>query len=102
WWLVVMYDDDDDDDDDDVVFFAVCVCTFSKEVKLVPVLDDEFLVEKLLIGIFCPCGVLLQELQFITKSFDMSPLENILQQGHWAFLGKPSATKLCLGRGSMT
>ena len=24
------------------------------------------------------------------------------EQGHWAFLGKPSATKLCLGRGSMT
>ena len=24
------------------------------------------------------------------------------EQGHWAFLGKPTATKLCLGRGSMT
>ena len=24
------------------------------------------------------------------------------EQGHWAFLGKPSATKLCFGRGSMT
>ena len=25
-----------------------------------------------------------------------------VKQGHWAFLDKPSATKLCLGRGSMT
>ena len=30
---------------------CVCVCTFSKEVKLVPVLDDVFLVDELLIGL---------------------------------------------------
>jgi len=49
------------------------VCTFSKEVKLVPVVDDVFPVDELLIGLFLPCGARVRELQWLQTAPYNSP-----------------------------
>ena len=57
----------------------MCVCTFSTEVKLVPVLDDGFIVDYVLMGIWSLRSSF--TLQFMTNLFNMLTLANILLKG---------------------